>query len=76
MQRRVRKSYIYLSIVGASAALQLDINVGMVYFDATQSASAGLAPARLVDSWQAQYGERFLNGDKRDFFYVATHDSS
>jgi phosphodiester glycosidase len=65
-----------LTATGASAALQLDINVGMVHFDAIQSTPAGLVPAPLFASMQSQHDDRFLTGDKRDFFYVTNHDGS
>jgi hypothetical protein len=62
-----------LAATGASAALQLDINIGMVHFDAIQSTPAGLLPVPLFNSMHAQSDDRFLNSDKRDFFYVTTY---
>jgi hypothetical protein len=59
-----------LAATGASAAIQLDINVGMVHFDAFHPGPAGLAPAPLFDSMKGQTDGRFLAGDTRDFFYV------
>jgi hypothetical protein len=59
-----------------SAALQLDINIGMVHFDAIQSTRTGLVPAPLFASMQSQQDARFLTGDKRDFFYVTTNARS
>ena len=65
-----------LAATGASAALQLDINVGMVHFDAIQPTLAGLVQAPLFASMQSQHDDRYLNSDKRDFFYVTTHDGA
>jgi hypothetical protein len=59
-----------LAATGASAAIQLDINLGMVHFDAFRPAPAGLAPAPLFDTMKGQSDDRFLAGDARDFFYV------
>lgn len=62
-----------LAATGASAALQLDINIGMVHFDAMRSTPTGLVPTPLFNSMQSQHDDRFLTSDKRDFFYVTTN---
>jgi hypothetical protein len=64
-----------LAATGAAAALQLDINIGMVHFDALQSTPAGLTPVPLFDAMKTQSDNRFLVGDKRDYFYVTAHGS-
>ena len=59
-----------LAATGATAALQLDINIGMVHFDAFHSTPAGFASAPLFESMKTQRDDRFLTRDGRDFFYV------
>ena len=63
-----------LAATGASAALQLDINLGMVHFDAIQSTPAGLVPSPLFASMKTQRDSRFLNSDTRDFFYITSRN--
>lgn len=63
-----------LAATGASAALQLDINLGMVHFDAIQSTPAGLVPSPLFASMKTQHDSRFLNSDTRDFFYITSRN--
>ena len=63
-----------LAATGASAALQLDINLGMVHFDAIQSTPAGLVPSPLFASMKTQRDSRFLNGNTRDFFYITSRN--
>jgi hypothetical protein len=65
-----------LAATGASAALQLDINLGMVHFDAIQSTPAGLVPSPLFASMKTQRDSRFLNGNTRDFFYITSRNGS
>src|SRR5262245_39538914 len=65
-----------LAATGASAALQLDINVGMVHFDAMQTTPAGRDAIPLFESMKAQRHDRFLGVDTRDFFYVTAHNGS
>jgi hypothetical protein len=47
----------------------------MVHFDALQSTPAGLTPAPLFDAMKTQRDNRYLIGDKRDYFYVTAHGS-
>jgi len=65
-----------LAATGASAAIQLDINIGMVHFDAIQSTPSGLVPAPLFANMHSQRDDRFLSSDTRDFFYVTAYDGS
>ncbi|MEO7913242.1 MAG: hypothetical protein ABIV47_26635 [Roseiflexaceae bacterium] len=44
-----------LAAIGARAALQLDINVGMVHFGAIQSTLVGRVPAPLFNTMQSQH---------------------
>jgi len=64
-----------LATTGATTALQLDINIGMVHFDALQSTPAGLMSAPLFDAMKMQRDTCYLIGDKRDYFYVTAHGS-
>jgi hypothetical protein len=59
-----------LALIGAEDAIQLDINIGMVHFDAIQATPTGLTPLPLFEAMKGQRDDRYIQGDKRDYFYV------
>jgi hypothetical protein len=59
-----------LAATGADAAIQLDINIGMVHFDAMRAAGSTIVPAPLFAAMKPQQDDRFLTSDTRDYFYV------
>ena len=64
-----------MAAINATTPLELDINIGMVHFDALQSTPAGLTPTPLFDAMKTQRDNRYLIGDKGDNFSVTAHGS-
>jgi len=64
-----------MAAINATTPLELDINIGMVHFDALQSTPAGLTPAPLCDAMKTQRDNRYLIGDEGDNFSVTAHGS-
>jgi hypothetical protein len=61
-----------MQTIGASQAMQLDINAYWVHFEAFQANGDQLTAVPLLEAMKGIGEHRFLTGSSRDYFYVTT----